>query len=229
MDWASRLEAWRGRLAENPAGVRLEVERALERGGTNRQPPSETVRLHGVLVAACRDLGDLPASLEALVAGLQLGGSPVARVELLVIGASLHLARRDTDAAKELIREALAVVGAELGRAPRSSYSARKRRQWLVDLKASALMMRSEVALWLEKQAPVAFSDALEAMSLVSERSDLRVRIAAISRLSVVLLHFGTLSEVVRVLELVDQADRILARRRVRRSHLLRVLVRWAP
>lgn len=229
MNWGSRMKDLRDRLADDPDGVRAEIARQLELDGQGRPKPTDRVRLHALLVAAYRDLGDQTASLRALSDGLRIGGSPVARAELMVVGASIHLVRQDAAAATELISAALGLVDHELSCAPRRSYSARQRRQWLVDVKASCLILRSEVALLLEEnQAPAALASVLEALALTSDRSDLRVRMSAVSCLSAVLLQFGTLSDVLRVLRLVDDADRALARRRVRRSQLFRVLLRWA-
>ena len=157
-----------------------------------------------------------------------MGGSRGARAELLAQGASLHLGAGDATAARETLVRALDLVEGELGRPPGSSYSARKRRQWLTDLKSYCLTLRSEVATGLEDDHVSAMADVLQALSLTSERSTLRVRMAAVSCLAAVLLHFGSLKEVVRALRLIDDADRSLARRRVRRSHLHRVLLRWA-
>jgi len=229
MDWGSRLKAWRDRLTEDPAGVRTEIARALEQDD-ERPGPTDHVRLYTLLVSANRDLGDSAAGLQALESGQSLHGSAAARADLLAAGASLNaVARRDADAARELIQQALRLVEGELSRPPSRSYSARKRRQGLVDTKATCLIIRSDVALWLEeRQTPAAaMADVLEALELTAGGAEVRVRMAAISRLAGVLLHFGSLNGVTRALELVDQADRTLARRRVRRSHLHRILLRW--
>lgn len=228
MSWGSRLKDLRSRLTDDPDVVRAEIVRHLGQDGEGWPRPTDRVRLHSLLVASYRDAGDVTASLQALDAGLRIGGSSVAQAELLVVGAGLHVLRRDAAAALELISGALGLVEKELSRPQGRSYSAVKRRQWLVDIEASCWIVRSEVALGLEEKAPKALASVLEAMALTSERSDLRVRMSAVSQLSAVLLRFGSLSDVQRALWLVNEADRELARRRFRRSHLHRVLLRWA-
>jgi hypothetical protein len=185
------------------------------------------VRLYGLLVAACRNLGATDEGLHALNLGLKLGGSSVARAELLTQGATLHLGSGDAVAARQAVARALELVEKELDRPSGSSYSARRRRLWLSDLKAYCVTLRSEIAMY-EHDYVNGMADALRSLTLTSERSALRVRLAAVSCLAAVLLRFGSLNEVIRALTLVDEAEQALARRRVRRSHLHRVVLRWA-
>jgi hypothetical protein len=120
------------------------------------------------------------------------------------------------------------MVAGEVAKLEGEEDSTQKRRQKLLSSKAAYLVIRAQIALFLKVgSAAQAMGDVLEALALTTHRSDLRVRMAAITVLSTLLIRFGTLDNVTRALQLLDQADKELARRRFRRSHSHRVLIRW--
>jgi tetratricopeptide (TPR) repeat protein len=223
-----RLESLRARSADDPAGVKAEILNELAVNRKAVTEPSRRVRFYGLLVACCRHLCDFAGGLQVLGIAKTIGGSPAARAELLAQGASLHIERRDGDSACDAIEASLELVRGELAKSEGTSPDALKLRQQLLVSKAAYLVIRAEIATHLKVGSPSeAMADALEALGLASHKSALRVQMAATTLLTTLLTRFGTLRDVTQALALLDQADKELARRRVRRSHGHRVRIRW--
>lgn len=221
-----RLEGLRVRLADDPAGVKAEILTELSLNREAVTQPSVRIRFYGLLIACCRNLGDFAGGLQALEVAKKIGGSPAAQAELLTQAASLHIERRDADAALQAIEISLELLHSELTRMTDVHTDARGRR--LLNTKAWALVVRGEITLHMKAGSlRKAMSDALEAISLASHKSALRIRMAAVTLLSGLLARFGTFADVTEALRLLDQADKELARRRIRRSHNYRVRIRW--
>lgn len=221
-----RLEGLRDRLADDPAEVKAEILNELSLNREVVARPSVRIRFYGLLIACCRSLGEFADGLQALEVAKKIDGSPAAHAELLAQAASLHIQRRDAEAALQSIEASLELIRGEL--VAMKGLDTGTRNQRLLITKAGGLVVRGEIRLLL-KTGPVkeAMADALEAISLTSHKSAVRVRIAAINLLSSLLTRFGTLADVSEALRLLDQADKELARRRIPRSHNYRIRIRW--
>lgn len=226
--WDRRIESFRDRLANDLPGTRHVIERELTENSEVMQSPTLQVRLLSLLVACCRDLGKIDEGLAILERARSLGGSPVARAELATHAALLHLVRGHGAAAGEAVHEALELVDAELAKPVGTSAFSRRRRQWFTNHKAACLVIRGEIAFRLgERPLKDAMADALSALALATHRTAYRARIGAVTLLTYLLTRFGTLDDVSQALQLLDAADRDLARRRVTRKHDHRVRLRW--
>ena len=223
-----RLESLRDRLAADPAGVKADVLNELAVNRKVVTEPSLRARFYGVLVACCSHQRDFAGGLQVLEIAKKIGGSPAARAELLAQGASLHIGRRDAESALGLIETSLELLRGELAKPDGVRTGAQERRRQLLVSRAAYLVIRAEITMHLKVGSlRQAMADALEALSLTSHKSALRVRMAATTLLSNLLTRYGTLSDVTQALRLLDKADKELARRRIRRSHGHRVRIRW--
>lgn len=222
MGWTpldTAIERTRDKVTEDPAGAQRVIGDLLE----ETRNPSGRVRLWGLMILACRRVGDLRTALKAYQSGSKVRrASTFARAELEVHAALMYTVRGDLDSACTTVAKAICLIR-PLAENPRGeSKGARRLARRDRALYATALIIRAEIARNLEGD-PVslrrALADALEALRWVDPRHESRVHLSGVTAVSVLVTKVGTRKDITDVLQLAIEGERLLRRRRIPARH----------